>query len=196
MVLCWYSDQQTQYNPTGIYVNQGFHPQGRILVAITEGDRGLHLELLEITDEILSLLVHDEGEYVLDEFIGDEEYRSDLRKAWERVAERLERAKWLIGGVFGTDALVPPSDDDDGIDYRALDEAGLTGSELKLKHRLIMRFFSRFKGSGTSLRLERVLGGLNSYLGSLAEGIPGAGAIKELKDMLELTLKSRRAKKR
>ena len=161
----------------------------------SEQDQRLLLELLDLVRKTLALLVNDTGDFVLLEFATDQERRADLKSAWRRVSERLDAARAEIDSPLEGDEtrLSGRGPEDELVD--SLEEAGLTGAELRVKHSTITRCFQRFRAKGTSLWLRRLLGGLNSFLGSLAEVIPGVGTAKELKDTMETTLKVERRKK-
>jgi hypothetical protein len=69
--------------------------------------------------------------------------------------------------------------------FKALDEAGLTGTQLTLKLTGFGRAFDRFKQRGTLTLLHKVLSWINKILGSLTSAIPGSEAIKEFKEAVE-----------
>jgi hypothetical protein len=64
-------------------------------------------------------------------------------------------------------------------------EHGLTGSELTPKLTGFDLAFETFKKWGTVRLLKKLLRWINSILGSLIESIPGGGAIKEFKELIE-----------
>jgi len=92
-------------------------------------------------------------------------------EVWPQVEERLNSADLQISGMRQEgDAL-----------WRELSAVGLTGNALTMKLSVLESVVAPWFAFG------RVLRWINSFLGSLAEAIPGVDFVKEYKEMLELT---------
>jgi len=70
-------------------------------------------------------------------------------------------------------------------DPKSLSEHGLTGPELTAKLTGFDLAFEAFKQWGTVRLLKKLLGWINSILDSVIDSIPGGGAIKEFKELIE-----------
>lgn len=154
------------------------------------------IKILDSIENLISDLVEDDGDFVLHEFARDQGYRGLLWNAWRKVRHRLHEIRERIGklerevdGGVGHFNELP----EDRLE-RDLAEAGLLGEELEYKYELITRLFDRFNRRRTSLWLRRLLGAINSFLGSLGQAVPGSEAVREIKEMIEQTLKVDRRK--
>jgi hypothetical protein len=115
--------------------------------------------ILEFTDKVLPSLI---GRLPAEE-------QPRFQNAWNN-----EIKQQLATVIARIEELTLPSDDL----WKSLQVVGLTGESLDLKRYLLA---SSAEGG---LR-KRFLKILNSWLGSLAEVIPGAHPVKELKELLE-----------
>jgi hypothetical protein len=130
--------------------------------------------LPDLVDEIRDLLDKITGHW--SELLILQDRRKDVRDAFDELVNQQ---------AFETikTALTPP------INAPALQQAGLAGKQLDAKLAKGRSLWSKFWQSGGRKWLDRLLGWLNKILGSLTAAIPGAEAIKELKELCEEELK-------
>jgi hypothetical protein len=122
-------------------------------------DRNAIVGILEFTLKLL--------EHLIDRLPPPEKIR--FHAAWDQqVKGQLAN---VVSQIQGVQSEVSPL-------WGRLAGAGLTGANLDLKRHLLA------SAAGDGL-LKRFLKILNSWLGSLADAIPGAHPIKELKELLE-----------
>ncbi len=130
-------------------------------------------------DEIITMLVHDQGRYIFIDFAQkDPTYRTLIIETWEEVRGGLQKTQQII--VYEHDR------------YKGLlSERGLTGKQLRFKLHLFERFKERFLKRPSSLALRRLLGPMDTLLKSLSSVFLPLDPVGEFKEMLEHITKSK-----
>jgi hypothetical protein len=130
-------------------------------------------------DDIITMLVHDEGRYIFIDFAQrDPIYRTLIIETWEEVRGGLQKTQQII--VHEHDRYKD-----------LLSERGLTGKQLRFKLHLFERFKERFVKRPSSLALRRLLGPMDTLLKSLSSVFLPLDPVGEFKEMLEHITKSK-----
>lgn len=96
-----------------------------------------------------------------------EELREDVVQAWNDAIEHFHDATKYVMGLGD----------------KHLYEHGLYGAQLRLKTRIVQHFARRYERQGKRL-LKPLLDVIDDLLDSMLEGVPGGGAVKEMKDAI------------
>lgn len=127
-----------------------------------------------------------------------DELLSELRKPSDKVFES-ELPGDIVESVFGAwgeirkrEVLERAIHVQMEMPRNTLEQSGLTGSQLSAKLRVLRWLGMRFARSRTGATLRRLLGMVNSLLGSLAEANPFVHALKEFKEVLESLVREER----
>ena len=139
------------------------------------------IDFLIDVETIIDDLVKKPKGYVLKKIIDNKKLTADMRKAWDEARERLKSTRRKIRRILINQ---------DFKDYYArLEDVGLTGSQLKFKLALFNYFKKAFYSQKTLNFLSRLLGLINSILGSLTAVFPPIEVVKEFKESIEQIVK-------
>jgi len=138
---------------------------------ISEGE---HLnKFLGDCEEIIDMLVRDEGRYVRIDFSRrDPTFRSLVGKAWDEARKSLRETMETIGNEHDRYADI-------------LHRYGLSGDQLKLKLHVFNAFLRRFRKKGSVIALKRLLAQMDTLLGSLSKAFSQLEQVLEIKETLE-----------
>ena len=124
-------------------------------------------------DEIITMLVHDEGAYILNAFSRrDRTYRHLVTEAWDEARKGLIHTKEII--IHEHDRY-----------SERLSERGLSGKQLRFKMYLLERFKKRFRTTASSTALRRLLGHMDTLLKSMSGVFLPLDPVSEFKESLE-----------
>jgi hypothetical protein len=142
-------------------------------------DRKELINFLNLTEGIINQLISDEGDFVLIVFARNKKYRKSIELAWNDARKKLVDVR----DKFEQAELFP---------LEELKKVGLTGNQLQFKMDLLKKIYKTFCRRGSRLWLRRLLGSIDSVLGGLSTVFPTIEAVREIKDMIEQTLKEKK----
>ena len=126
---------------------------------------------------VIDGLVKDQDGYVLKHIIKLKGLQEELKEAWCEAQKSIDTAIMELK-EYNTIENV-----------KRLDQAGLTGKQLKLKLHLFNIFNHNYKTKNTLNWLRRLLGIIDVIYGSLTKVFPLMEVVKEFKESLEQVIK-------
>ena len=155
------------------------------------GDTEIIRRMLSEIEMLLDQLNNDDGEYLLKTFTSDPEYRMHNEESWSELRSRLREVAEVI--EYDNRDMVNSHENDGPLGR--LHMAGLSGAPLRLKYRVFEKLMAKFRVSGTSLWLGRLLDSSVSFLGSLSMAFPQIEAVKEGAELIGVIKQVRRRSK-
>ena len=131
------------------------------------------ISFLKESEDVLEFLINESEGLLLKRVTKNKGLRDSLKSAWEDVRENL---KSVVKDLHDSD---PESVLD------KLKENGLTGKQLEFKLNLFYWLKGRWEAERTRNWIVRVLGAMNTILGSLAKVFAQIEPVKEFKEAIE-----------
>jgi hypothetical protein len=152
---------------------------------IIEDFRKLH-HILKECEAIIQNIIENSQVLILKEFADDQRFMGLLKEAWGEVRTEIHMV------IKKTTPKLPQFSDEHRGLWSDLKHCGLTGTQLDLKLVLFQKLQGNFKKTKAPRWTRRLLGVINSILGSLSSIFPGIEVVSELKDVLEQVIKIRK----
>lgn len=140
-------------------------------------DLGKLIGFLKESEDILEKLIKKPDGLFLKKIITNKSLQKDIHNAWQEVKKTISVA---------IEHLHSP--DSQKISIK-LNEVGLTGAQLQLKINLFNWFRKKYISEKTRNWLIRLLGVMNSILGSFSKACPFVEPFKEFKELVEQIVK-------
>lgn len=141
------------------------------------------INFLNLTESIINELVENKGNFVLAVFAKNKKFKNIMKSAWDDAQKNLIDVREKIK-------------QSKAIQWEKLKKVGLTDNQLRFKMDLFKRLYKKFRGRESSTELRRLLGCINSVLGSLSNMFPKIETISEIKDMIEQIIRVNRPRPR